>query len=240
MLANSQCIVLQDKALFSLPLRDRLAHLPKNSYFSVKIQKVSCVEPKRLNATLTKNNMKRIDFFREGLRNLQTVGTITRSSRHLCKGMVKHVDFQKAKLIVELGAGDGVITRHILANMRPDAKLLAFEVNAKFCDQMREIQDDRLVVIEDSAEYIERYLHEAGATEIDYVISAIPFVALPKAVGELIVGQAHQFLKNKGLYIQVHYSLVMKQLYLSVFGNVDINFVALNVPPAFVLVSEKR
>jgi len=32
----------------------------------------------------------------------------------------------------------------------------------------------------------------------------------------------------------------MKQLYSTVFGNVDVNFVPLNVPPAFVLVSEKN
>ena len=184
--------------------------------------------------------MRHLDFLREGLRNLQTVGTLTRSSKHLCKALIKHVDFNSAQLIVELGAGDGVITKHILDGMRPDAKLLAFEVNAKFCDQMRQINDDRLVVIEDSAEHLERYVNEAGFDKIDFVISAIPFVALPKEVGTLIVGEAHRMLKNSGRYVQVHYSLVMKQLYQSIFGNVDVNFVALNVPPAFVLVSSKQ
>lgn len=183
--------------------------------------------------------MRHIEFLREGLRNLQTVGTITRSSKHLCRGLIKHVDFDSAELIVELGAGDGVITRHILNGMRPDTKLLAFEVNAKFCEQMRQINDDRLIVIEDSAEHLERYVKEAGFDKIDFVISAIPFVALPKEVGTLIVGEAHKCLKKGGRYVQVHYSLVMKQLYQSVFGNVDVNFVALNVPPAFVLVSSK-
>ncbi len=184
--------------------------------------------------------MKHIEFLREGLRNLQTVGTITRSSKHLCRGLIKHVDFQEAELIVELGAGDGVITKHILAEMRPDAKLLAFEVNSRFCEMMRKIDDDRLVVIEDSAEHLERYVAEAGFDHIDFIISAIPFVALPKKVGHMIVSEAHKCLKTGGLYIQVHYSLVMKQLYAAIFGNVDVNFVALNVPPAFVLVSEKN
>ncbi len=184
--------------------------------------------------------MGTIEFLREGLRNLQTVGTLTRSSKHLCKGMIKHIDFDQAKVIVELGAGDGVITKHILRHMRPDAKLLAFEVNSRFCDQMRAIQDERLIVIEDSAEHIGKYLEQAGAQEIDFVISAIPFVALPKELGRLIVSKAHQYLKKSGLYIQVHYSLVMKPLYSTIFGNVDTNFVPLNVPPAFVLVSQKR
>jgi phospholipid N-methyltransferase len=184
--------------------------------------------------------MKKIEFLREGLRNLQTVGTLTRSSKQLCLGMIKHINFDEAQLIVELGAGDGVITKHILNHMRPDARLLAFEVNSKFCDVMRTINDDRLIVVEDSAESLEKYLEEIGATQIDYVVSAIPFVALPKELAHNIVGICHKCLKESGKYIQVHYSLIMKNLYSSIFGNVDINFVPINVPPAFVLVSKKH
>ena len=143
-------------------------------------------------------------------------------------------------MLVELGAGDGVITRYILDEMHPDAKLLAFEVNPKFCDILRSIPDDRLIVVEDSAENLGGHLKKAGAEQADVILSAIPFVALPKDLGLKIVRECHDHLKNKGLYIQVHYSLLARKLYETVFGNVDINFVPLNVPPAFVLVSEKR
>ena len=184
--------------------------------------------------------MSTIDFLREGLRNLKTVGTLTRSSKFLCKNMISHVDFNDASVLVELGAGDGVITKHILSKMRPDAKLLAFEVNPKFCKLLRDIDDDRLIVVEDSAENLGAHLKNAGASQVDFVLSAIPFVALPKEVGLKIVEECHRYLKDKGLYIQIHYSLLARRLYETVFGNVDINFVPLNVPPAFVLVSEKR
>ena len=183
--------------------------------------------------------MKSIEFLREGLKNLKTVGTVARSSKHLCKGMIKHVDFQDARLIVELGAGDGVITKHILRSMHPDAKLLAFEVHPKFCDSLRKIKDQRLIIAEDSAEKLGEYLEKMGAKEVDFFISAIPFVALPKELGYSIVRTCHQYLRKSGLYIQVHYSLLTKSLYENVFGNVDVNFVPLNMPPAFVLVSEK-
>jgi len=154
--------------------------------------------------------------------------------------MVSHVDFSEADMVVELGAGDGVITRHILSEMKPDSKLLAFEVNPKFCDIMRNIDDDRLIVVEDSAENLGLHLKNAGADKADVILSAIPFVALPKELGLKIIRECHHYLKDKGLYIQVHYSLLARNLYETVFGNVDINFVPLNVPPAFVLVSEKR
>ncbi len=181
-----------------------------------------------------------IEFFRESLRNLKTVGTFTRSSRFLCKEAVSHVDFTQAELIVELGAGDGVITRHILRAMKPTARLLAFEVNPAFCETLREIDDPRLILAEDSAANLGQHLEKLGAAKVDYVISAIPFVALPKEDGQKIVQICHDHLKGEGRYIQVHYSLILKKLYQTIFGNVDINFVPLNVPPAFVLVSEKR
>ena len=95
--------------------------------------------------------MKKIDFFKESIKNIKSVGTITRSSKFLCRGMIKPVNFDQADVIVELGAGDGVITEHILKKMKKDAKLLSFEVNEKFCDQIRKIKDDRLIIVEDSA-----------------------------------------------------------------------------------------
>lgn len=183
--------------------------------------------------------MKGINFLVEGLKDIKTIGTITRSSKSLCKNTIKHVDFQQADLIVELGAGDGVITRYILEKMKPTARLLAFEINPRFCDILRAIGDDRLTVAEASAEELDDYLQQLNATKIDYVISALPFVALPKELGLDIVAKCHQSMKQGGRYVQVHYSLLSKNLYESVFGNVDVNFVPLNVPPAFVLVCEK-
>ncbi len=184
--------------------------------------------------------MTTISFLRESLKDLKTVGTFTRSSRQLCEGAIKHVDFQKAKVIVELGAGDGVITKHLLKAMRPDAKVFAFEVNKKFCTRLHAIKDDRLVVVQDSAENMGQYLTEHGINKADYAVSAIPFVALPNELGYSIVNTCKQYLEEGGLYIQIHYSLVMKKLYESIFGNVDVHFVFVNFPPAFVLVSQKR
>lgn len=184
--------------------------------------------------------MGTIEFFRESIRNLKTVGTFTRSSRFLCKGLIKHVDFGDAKVIVELGAGDGVITKHILKAMSQDCKLMVFEVNEKFSKILHNIQDDRLIVIQDSAEHLEKYMVENDFQFIDYVISAIPFVIVPKDIANNILNVCKRYLKQGGLFVQVHYSLMAKKLYENAFGNVDINFVPLNIPPAFVLVSENN
>lgn len=184
--------------------------------------------------------MNKIAFLKESLKNIKTIGTVTRSSKYLCKAMVKPVDFKNSKVIVELGAGDGVITEHILKEMSKDSILLCFEVNEMFCEKLRSIKDDRLKVIEDSAENLAVYMEKYGAKEVDNVISAIPFVSLPDELSYRIVRECHKFMKKGGLYLQVHYSLLMKKMYQTVFGNVDINWVPLNIPPAFVLMSERR
>ncbi|NBB88279.1 MAG: methyltransferase domain-containing protein [Bacteroidetes bacterium] len=182
--------------------------------------------------------MKNIPFIRESIRNLKTVGTITKSSRALCKGAANEVDYTAAKEIVELGAGDGVITKHILKAMAPDARLMVFEVNESFCDQLRAIDDDRLIVIQDGAEQLDHYLTEHHFVGLDAVISAIPFVIFSDEQARQIITDCRNHLKSGGLYVQVHYSLVARKMYRDIFGNVKTKFIPLNIPPAFVLTSQ--
>lgn len=178
--------------------------------------------------------MNKIKFLREGIKNLRTTGTVTPSSRFLCQSMLKGINFEKARIIIELGGGDGVLTRHILKKMHPDAKLLTFEVQANFCDLLRKIKDDRLIVIEDSAELIELYLQQYGYSQADHIISAIPFVILPKEVAENIIKTCRDHLAPKGYFVQMHYSTLLKSLYESIFPKVKTSFTPLNIPPAFV------
>lgn len=178
--------------------------------------------------------MNRLQFLKEGIKNLRTTGTVTPSSRYLCQAMIKSIDFKHAKVIVELGAGDGVVTRHILRKMRPDAKLLCFEVQASFCEMLRQIDDDRLVVIEDSAEELPTYLANYGFEKACNVVSAIPFVILPKELSEKIITICRDHLKPGGTFSQIHYSTLRKSTYEGIFKRVKMSFTPLNIPPAFV------
>ncbi len=180
--------------------------------------------------------MNKLKFLGESLKNLRTVGTFTRSSQFLCEKMVSYVDFDNSKIIVELGAGDGVVTEHILKNMREDALLLTFEVNEKFCNTIREkIKDPRVKVIEDSAEKLPEYLAQYGFEKADNIVSAIPFVSLPEELGKRILRTSVENLKLGGRFIQINYSLLAKKLYEKFFKNIEVHFEARNMPPAFVL-----
>lgn len=179
-------------------------------------------------------------FLLEGLRNLQTTGTLTRSSQALCLAAIDRIDFSTARTIVELGAGDGVITEHILKRLHPDGKVIAFEVSPELCADMRALGDDRLVVAEDSAENIRHWLDQIGADKADHVVSAVPFAALPKDLGKAIVTAAKENLRAGGCYNQVHYSLKTKSYYEEAFGKVEAKRVWRNLPPAWVLYARKQ
>lgn len=183
--------------------------------------------------------MNRFKFFKEGIRNIKTVGTVTRSSRYLCDKIINHSKIHQAKVIVELGAGDGVLTKRILDRMPDDCKLIAFEINDMFVDTLSAIDDDRLVIAADSAENIRQYLDQEGLEQADIVYSAIPFSVFPKELARSIVTKSKDVLAPGGEYLQIHYSLIEKKLYESVFGSVEIFFQPLNIPPAFIIKSFK-
>ncbi len=183
--------------------------------------------------------MKRLDFFSESLKNLKEVGTVTRSSRYLCRSIADQIDFSQAAVIVELGAGDGVISRELLKNMAPDSKLIAFEINEAFSEDLEKFDDSRLVFCKRTAEDLKSILREHGIDKVDYVVSALPFTVMPDTVSEDIVTQCSDCIRSGGKFIQVHYSLVKKGLYKSKFGNVKVNFILKNLPPAFLLISDK-
>lgn len=119
------------------------------------------------------------------------VGMLICSFKQFCKGMIKYIDFEQVKVIVELGVGDGVIIKYIFCNMCFDVKLIVFEVNFKFCVLMWVIQDDCFIVVEDFVEYIGKYLVEVGVEEIDFVVFVIFFVVLFKEFGCIIVGKVY-------------------------------------------------
>ena len=183
---------------------------------------------------------QRIHFFRESLRNLRSTGSIAPSSRFLCRAIVRKIDPHKAKVVVELGPGNGVVTRYILRRIGPSARLYIFEINDVFIEKIRAtFNDPRMTIIHDSAENMGNHFREIGIEEVDYFVSGIPFVMLPELLTEQITNQCLSWLRVGGRFVQFHYSPLLLGLYRRVFGNLKLEVVALNIPPAIVISCEK-
>ncbi|WP_299459039.1 ribose ABC transporter permease [uncultured Microscilla sp.] len=180
--------------------------------------------------------MNRLQFFFEATKNIRQAGTITQSSRFLIRKMLLPIDFSEAKIIVELGAGNGCITKAILEKMQPDAKLLSFEVNPKFVDLLGEIKDERLQIIADSAENIPQHLAQHNATHTQAVVSGLPLAIFPKELNTNIMNAIKNTLTPDGVYTQFQYSLTSFGMLKKQFTSVRRDFTPLNIPPAFVYI----
>jgi len=176
--------------------------------------------------------MGRGRFFEIAIHDIKTAGTVTPSSKFLIDKMLEPIDFSTAKVIIELGAGDGCVTKEILRRMTPDAELYAFEMKSEFCEILSEIDDVRLHIIPDSAEEIEKYV----PVEANYVISGLPMTNFSKELKLKILTAAKKKLKSNGKYIQFSYFPIAYFDYKKVFDKVDLMFTPLNLPPAFVYV----
>jgi len=155
--------------------------------------------------------------------------------------MVSKIDPDHADVVIELGPGNGVITRFLLERMKPGTRLLLFEVNSVFVKKIHDsIDDPRLTVIHDSAEHMGTYLKEMGIESVDYVVSAIPFTTLPVSLTGRITSECHHWLRAGGQFVQFHYSPLLIHLYRRVFGNAAVEWVPFNIPPALVISCQKR
>ena len=86
--------------------------------------------------------------------------------------------------------------------MRPDARLLAIEINPRLAERVRvRIPDPRLIVHSGSAEDIASALAAHGLAAPDAVISGIPFSTMPRAIGLGILRSIRDSLAPTGCFV---------------------------------------
>lgn len=179
-------------------------------------------------------------FLKTFFKERKQVGAVAPSSRFLVKKMCNKVDFDKSKVIIELGPGTGVFTKEILSRASADSKIFIFELNQDFCKILEtKFQDDRIVLINGSAEEMASVLKTHGVEKADAIISSLPLTVIPEPIKSNILKASYQILKSKGVYVQYQYSLNAKKLIENHFGKLNLKFSLINIPPAFIYVATK-
>ncbi|MFT6335884.1 MAG: phospholipid N-methyltransferase [Halioglobus sp.] len=176
--------------------------------------------------------MSRFKFLLQAIKNFREVGTVTRSGKAISEKITSFIS-KEDKYILELGSGDGAITKRILDRMHPNGKLLAFEINSYMYENLSKIKDPRFFPINDSAENMEKYMSEHEIEVFDSIVSALPYLVLPEELAKSILGLCKKNLKKGKSYMQLHYAKTLTSLYEGVFGNLETHFVFLNVPPGY-------
>jgi phospholipid N-methyltransferase len=167
--------------------------------------------------------------FRDSLRlikSFKTSGTITPSSPRLISRLLAPIDFASARCIVELGPGNGCVTKAILEKLHPDCLLVCFELNSTFVEQLELIADPRLRIVNACASSIRE--------ELDHVVSSLPLALIDAAIVDNILCSVGNNLKTGGCFQQYQYTLKNYSDMKPRFSNVKLRFTLRNLPPAFV------
>lgn len=168
------------------------------------------------------------------------VASVTPTSKFCIRRVCKPINFSKKITIIEFGAGAGVFSKYLLGKMTFDSRLILFETNEVLFKKLKEIDDPRVELYNESVEWIKRLLGEEMTGTVDYIVSGIPFSFLDKKAKMNILNQSKELLKDGGLFLAYQTSGHLKKTLQKVFGNVQTEFEVLNIPPMTVYQSVKR
>jgi phospholipid N-methyltransferase len=185
-------------------------------------------------------------FATEAIADFRTVGAVTPSSRYLAQAMLGPIVPERARVVVELGPGTGVMTQALLEVLPRNAHLFAFEINSRFSDYLKtNLVDSRLTVVDASAELAGEEMRRRGYERVDAVVSSL-------ALGLIRDRQRREFfgglvnLLGDGVFTQFQYLHCLQvkdrqirrfdlgRLLRQYFGSVRQRIIWRNLPPAYV------
>ena len=169
-------------------------------------------------------------------------GSITPSSAQLAEAMIEGMGLAEADTVVELGPGTGVFTKRIQEQLKPEARLLCFEINQEMAEALRR-NFPRIQVVNDSIESLAHHLKEAGRDSVDAAISGLPWAAFSPDRQRRLLDATVKCMKPGARFATFAYSHAawtpparkFRELLDQCFIRVETSQVVWrNVPPAFV------
>ena len=174
-------------------------------------------------------------FARNFFKNPRMLGSLIPSSRYLVSQLLRDVDWERARVIVEIGPGVGTITREILKRMRPDATLLVFEITDDFVRHLKQnFTDPRLRVFHRSGSEINEVLRELRVGTADYVLAGIPFSIMSEEARTAVLRNTHEALAPGGVMLVYQFSPKVRGDLEKLYGRVHKMFEPRNILPAHV------
>lgn len=191
--------------------------------------------------------MSILSFAKRYFAHPDEVGAIAATSRAVAEVVCEAAHVPEAGSVVELGPGDGAITGIVLEHMKADAKFFAIEISPEFCDAMA-IRYPNVIVYNDSAEHIAKYLAENDLSDCDAVVSGLPWASFPHELQVTLLDALYEAMAPGARFTTYTYlfSPYLKKgrrfraMLEERFGEISATpLVWGNVPPAFVYVAQK-
>jgi len=177
-------------------------------------------------------------FTKKFLVKYREMGAVVPSSKYLAKAMAAALPPMSAgQYIIELGAGTGVFTRQLLID-RPSNPTIAIELDHDLAETLRSSCLNATVVEGDASKLSNILINlNISHNQIGGIVSAIPFISLPKPIGDSIFSAVANVLAIGKPYVQVTYfSPAWRNFGVwKYFDRRSIKRVWRNIPPAEVM-----
>lgn len=178
-------------------------------------------------------------FFQAFLKSPRVVASAIRSSSFLEQRVIRAGAINEARVLAELGAGTGRLTRAVLAAMRADARLITIERTDEFIPFLQRINDARLDVVHGCASTLGQQLDRLGLDGCDVVFSGIPFSTLPPDVCGDVVASIDAALRPEGRFVAYQFTDRVADYARPVLGDPVIQHEFRNIPPLKVFCWQK-
>ncbi len=174
-------------------------------------------------------------FLGKFLRHGTAIASLAPSSRWLSEATVRNLDWEKSRVIVELGAGTGPITRVLARRALPHTRVLAIERDPDFVRVLTEkfAGHPQLEIIGADVRDLGGILKERGIESADAIVSGLPVPSFPKELQLDLMRVVRATLAPGGFYNQItELPWVYLRLYRRFFEDVRFVFEPRNIPPA--------
>ncbi len=163
------------------------------------------------------------------------IASLAPSSPWLSRATVRNIDWTAARVIVELGAGTGPITRVLAAKALPGCRVVVLERDPDFCRLLHERFAGRtgLDVVEGDVRDLAAILADRGIGQVDYIVSGLPVPSFPRDLQQALFRVVRQVLRPEGAFNQItELPWVYLRFYRKYFEDVQFVFEPRNLPPA--------
>lgn len=181
-----------------------------------------------------------IEFVKAAIKNPRDVSTVFPTSRWLAQRLLDEVPIEPNSFIVEVGAGTGAITQHLLRRLhKPGEQYLGVELNQQMVNYLRTYFPSLKFEI-GPAQNLGVWLKDKKA---DAVVSSLPWTVFNESVQTETLQAIHDSLKPGGVFVTYMclnsswypQAKRFKEKVHSMFTSVDKTPVEWrNIPPAFV------
>jgi ornithine lipid N-methyltransferase len=174
-------------------------------------------------------------FLGKFLKHGTAIASLAPSSPWLSRTTVRNLDWDRAKVLVELGAGTGPITKVLAEKARPDCRVVVLERDPDFARILRERFQGHanFDVVEGDVRDLTSILEGLGISRVDAVISGLPVPSFPEELQRDLFRVVKRILTPGGTYNQItEMPWVYWRFYRRYFRDVQFAFEPRNLPPA--------